>query len=281
MHVNSHTLDKTREGIGLRVRDIGHQNAYDFKVLHRHEYYELILFDNANDGRQTIDFEEYKIEAQSLYIIAPNQLHLMNRKAEENGILIQFTRDFLKYCITPLNAEFLFLLNVCSKVNLSSGQYTNIRNLFVQLQNELLENGSYKRQKINYLFGYLFFKIIEALPKGANIYREHDCASDFLYLVSDRFAELKSVQEYAQLLKVPVNRLTQKVKSRFGKSPLQIMHEFVLTEIKRLMVTGKYSHKEIAYKCGFDSQSSYTRFIRQKTRFTPSDLSKQLSQIES
>jgi AraC family transcriptional activator of pobA len=52
-----------------------------------------------------------------------------------------------------------------------------------------------------------------------------------------------------------------------------------LSEAKRLLLFEKGSHKEIAYDLGFDSPTSFSAFIKTKTGLSPSELSKQLSEI--
>ncbi|MFN5318711.1 MAG: helix-turn-helix domain-containing protein [Bacteroidia bacterium] len=60
---------------------------------------------------------------------------------------------------------------------------------------------------------------------------------------------------------------------------MQVIHNRILLEAKRLLLFEKGSHKEIAYDLGFDSPASFSAFIKLKTGHAPSELAKQLTEI--
>jgi AraC-like DNA-binding protein len=64
-----------------------------------------------------------------------------------------------------------------------------------------------------------------------------------------------------------------------GMSSLQVIHHRLVLEAKRLLLFGEESHKEIAYSLGFDSQASFSAFIKKKIGNTPSELQTQLEEI--
>lgn len=98
----THALYKESE---LLVTEINHMNFYDFSKIHRHSYFEMFLFEKCGKGCQLIDFNEHQIELQSLYIVAPNQVHLMKKEREEDGLLLQFTQEYLQTSIPEINPQ--------------------------------------------------------------------------------------------------------------------------------------------------------------------------------
>jgi AraC family transcriptional activator of pobA len=44
----------------IKVRDIEHNNAYDYTKKHRHSYFELMLFEQGG-GDNLIDFVNYDV----------------------------------------------------------------------------------------------------------------------------------------------------------------------------------------------------------------------------
>jgi AraC-like DNA-binding protein len=61
--------------------------------------------------------------------------------------------------------------------------------------------------------------------------------------------------------------------------PVGVIHNRILLEAKRLMLFEEISHKEIAYKLGFDSPASFSSFIKSKTGLSPIALVNQLAEI--
>lgn len=58
----------------LIVESLDYPNPYDFKMPHRHDYFEIILI-REGGGEQLIDFIKTPLNAQSIYIIYPKQIH--------------------------------------------------------------------------------------------------------------------------------------------------------------------------------------------------------------
>lgn len=82
-----------------------------------------------------------------------------------------------------------------------------------------------------------------------------------------------------QIWVLPKKKLAAVTGQFLGLSPLQVIHNRLLLEAKRLLLTGSVSHKEIAFVLGFDSPSSFSLFIKGKTGHSPSALLKELVQI--
>jgi len=74
------------------------------------------------------------------------------------------------------------------------------------------------------------------------------------------------------LLDCSRDKLNLACKTAFGKSALELIHEELLLEIRRLLVLGELSLKEIAFALNFDSQANFSIFIKTKTGLTPSGL---------
>ena len=81
------------------------------------------------------------------------------------------------------------------------------------------------------------------------------------------------------MLRVNPDKLTAICKSEFGKTPLKIIHEELLLEVKRLMILNEKSLKEIAFDLNFESQANFSSFVKTATGFTPSELQDELQRL--
>ncbi|MDO5980375.1 AraC family transcriptional regulator [Flavivirga spongiicola] len=269
-------LESNRNEPKIIVKKTNYDSAYDPRVTSRNNYFEILLYKIGNCGRHIIDFKEYEITNGSVFIITPGRVHLLKQNPEENGIIIQFTKEFLELSILPSQLDWFLKFYANPKVSLDSFQSEKLYFYFEKIK-ELYDSSSIlKFQKLQKLFGLILFKLLEFIPDQVRLYKKESVSYEFMSLVIEKFREIRLVKKYAALLNIPINKLEKEVKMHYGKSPLKIINELLVIEIKRLLISNKLSHKEISFALNFDSQSSYTRFIKTHTGKTPTELKKTL-----
>jgi len=264
--MDSHQLNQP-----ILTESIDHVNHYDFSQIHRHSYFEIMLFEKGSGvGVNAIDFIDYPIPKNGLPIIAPNQVHLMKRKQEDNGIVLQFTKEYL-LTNTNFHVEWLFSLQSNPMTILAEQQFNKLYPLFVHLNNISREKSSFSTHVIRHYFFYIIFHVLEMLnSKVAK--KVSSNAIIFLGLAESQFKENRTVANYAQQMNIAVKKLNTDIKNSFGKTPLQLIHDLLAIEIKRLILVENLSHKEIAYDLSFDSPASYTRFVKKHFNCKPTEL---------
>jgi len=77
------------------------------------------------------------------------------------------------------------------------------------------------------------------------------------------------LNDYAGIIGVTANHLTQTVKVLTGKTSLQIIKAKQLLEIKRLLVHTSLNVSEIANQLNFEDQSYFSKFFKRETGLTP------------
>ena len=97
--------------------------------------------------------------------------------------------------------------------------------------------------------------------------------------MDEQYSSNHLVNKYASSLNVSEKKLAALTKKYLGLSPLQVIHNKLLLEAKRLLTFKKNSLKEISFQLGFDSPASFSLFIKNKTGLTPSGLTDQLAKI--
>ncbi len=263
----------------LIIRPISHVNEYDFSHVHRHEYFEIFLFETGNQGYQVIDFAKYPLRPYSLYIVCPDQIHLLRRRADENGLLIQFTKEFLFTAIPRLQPDWLITLNSSPSLQLSQEQFQRTKEMVLRLQELLAINGPFGTPQTESFFSYSIFHILELINASGSASPHDSLSMKFMTLAQHNFITERQVAYYATELGVSTNTLRRSIGSRLGRTPLEILHSMLLLEIKRLMTLNELSHKEISYQLNFDSPSSYNKFILKQTGKSPSEVKTELVEI--
>jgi len=83
------------------------------------------------------------------------------------------------------------------------------------------------------------------------------------------FKEKRQVNDYAELLFKSPKTLSNLFAKYNQKTPLQIIHERVVLEAKRLLLYTDKTAKEIAYDLGFEEIASFHKLFKKVTGYTP------------
>lgn len=256
----------------LIVESLDYPNPYDFKTPHRHDYFEIILIKKGG-GEQLIDFTKTTLKSNNIYVIYPRQIHLLKREGAE-GLLIQFRKDIFEL-IFPLQHHYLYFANPDLELN-----NENFEHLYDLTQNILSLNNSQKLSPLSIYKSYSYLKIllislIEFHQKKSHK-NSNNFAGEFLQLVSQNIKTNRKVTDYANMMNLSAEKLTSLCKESLGNTPLKIIHEELLLEIKRSIILGNQTLKEIAYDLNFENTSNFSSFVKTATNLSPSELQEKL-----
>lgn len=273
-----HSLEKSEQII--QVRPLEHNNPYDFTREHRHTYFE-IMFVDAGGGNQLIDFINYPAKENSCYIIFPQQIHLMRRN-ESTGTVVQFSEEILPSAqLRNALRQVLFSENSAVIFERDAEKMKQFSSVI-----QLLQSSSDRRTKPGHdaavhLLQAMLYLLIDSkdAATGAVISDDQQLLFHFQQLLEEQFMHNKNVQEYISLARTTEKKLAAATKKYTGLSPLQVIHNRILLEAKRILLFEDTSHKEIAFRLGFDSPASFSQFIKNKTGYSPSELSAHLVEI--
>lgn len=266
--------------IGLKIEKLEHLNDYDFTTVHKHLYYEIIFFTKGG-GDQMIDFEKKNIEDNSCCLIFPNQVHLLKRDNNSQGVLIQFTEEFV-----GKDPKLLFFLKKASiqrnyfEIFKNDDKIIFETNLYLEIiEHELIKGEVYSKDIIlNILYG-LLYKLMHI--SGVNFSRNSfdSLPYKFIEMIEEEYFINHQVKHYSKKMGITEKRLVLECTKQFNLTPLKLIHNRILLEAKRLLSLKCSSKKEIAYSLGFNSASSFSSFIKEKTGHTPSQLFLDIDEI--
>jgi AraC-like DNA-binding protein len=259
----------------LVIEPLDYPNTYDFGQPHRHDYFELILISEGS-GHQFIDFTRHELHEGELFVVYPGQVHLLKRQTTQ-GLLIQFRKDIFEF-IFPLKHHYFYFQE--SRVSLSPADFSHLYKLTDRIL-RLSREENLSPLSIHKTYSYLQIILISLLEHHAPhvSVEESGFAGRFLSLLSQHIRTRRKVADYAGMLFISTDKLTASCKNSFGKTPLQLIHEELMLEIRRLMLLGELSLKEIAYELNFDSQANFSAFIKSATNKTPSELQQEMSAL--
>lgn len=232
-----------------------------------------------------IDSVPIVLEANSILALTPIQY--LEVKTIEEAIVYQFNREF--YCIKDHDHEvscvgILFFGNSnIPVVSLDKKEQLKFEVLHDVFIDELETKDNIQAEMLRMLMARFIIKstrllkakqgIIET-PKSSKV----DLLRSFNFLVEQHFREAHSVGFYADKLFKSPKTLSNNF-AKLNRSPLQIIHERIVLEAKRLLIYTDKTAKEIAYEVGFDDASHLSRLFKKHTSQSPSDFKKQLKSL--
>ncbi|MDF0707668.1 AraC family transcriptional regulator [Flagellimonas okinawensis] len=229
---------------------------------HRHDFYSIVWFTKST-GINVIDFEEYEIKHNRLFLMRPKQVHNWSYSKSSNGYIVVFDRHLVKEITDFATQPFIDLSNKNTKL---------LTPLFENLIDESGKNDELGKKTIIHGISFLLLqlkRLSNENPQDKGI--KSKGILRFSKLVSETIGENISVNEYASRLNLTVDNLNQICKENYGQSPKTIILEKKITEAKRLLYFTDLSVKEIAFRLGFEDSSYFSRIFKQKTNLSPTE----------
>ena len=98
-----------------------------------------------------------------------------------------------------------------------------------------------------------------------------DIIRQFNVLVEEHFKSLKQITDYAALMNRSPKTITNVFSQHSSKSPLQVIHDRITLEARRMLIFTDQTAKEIAYELGFEDPSQFSRFFKKNTLLSIQD----------
>jgi AraC-like DNA-binding protein/mannose-6-phosphate isomerase-like protein (cupin superfamily) len=253
------------EGKEIVVKDAVYSNETQLErnLPHRHSFYVICLI-RSGSGIHVIDFEEFEVRPNRLFIINPGQVHFWKIHSDTNISMVQFSES-----VPDLNS-FLWIKR--KYLDLAGKQCEAILELSSKLKLESDEKDSFSRNNIRSYLAILCRTIARMSGNINNsvLNQKEDKLYKFSVLVDKYYIQQKSVRFYAGKLNISANYLNMLSGEILGKNAGDIITQRTLLEAKRLLYHTNLDINQVAFELGFDDPSYFTRFFRKHEKCTPS-----------
>ena len=262
----------------ISIKDLYLKNKKLLTLAHRTDFYHIIWIEKGSTTH-LVDFHPVSVSKNSILFINRSQVHLFDASDKYDGKLILFTDRFFcrnKEDVDFLNGTILFNDLLETTPLKLDGIKNSLVSLLELMETEIVDTTYAAQRDIlqNYLHNFLLLcdkekrkQGFKEIPRGA----DRDYTILFTSLVNEHFTKVRSVQRYAEMMRIPGKRLSRATDHVVGKSPKEIISERVLLEIKRVLVHTNRSIKEIGFDLGFNEPTNFIKYFRQQTGQTPSE----------
>jgi AraC family transcriptional activator of pobA len=243
----------------------------------RKDFFEIVWLKNE-DPLHALKLEDSNVKGDWIYLIPPYRVHQLN-KAGKNGELISFKREILEEGDKEFLLDLFKIFNVqgeFSCLRMDAEAAADLSNVY-KLLSEEYNKGPENLPIVKTLLKALLLKLIQIKDLE---FTDHDINQtrvyEFLMLLESNFLTVRNTDFYAGKLGISSKRLNQILKDKLNKTGMQIIHDRIILEAKRLIIHSEQTIKEISFELGFSDRPYFSRFFKKQTGESPDSFQKQV-----
>jgi AraC family transcriptional regulator, transcriptional activator of pobA len=166
-------------------------------------------------------------------------------------------------------------------LNLDDKEEKKIRLLLEVFKDEFDNTDQIQEEMLRILLVRLIISItriakLQYLPDGEIDGQKFDLVRKFNLLVENHYKTRHDVKFYAEQLHKSPKTLSNAFALYGNKSPLQVIHDRIILEAKRLLNYTDKSAKEVSSDLGFDDAAHFSKFFKNQIEMSPTDFKKSL-----
>ena len=267
-----HITHLADSGIPLDVGTIDPEEVMNGGFIPDRHTFHAIFWITEGSGFHHIDFNRYEIKSNSLFMMRAGQIHYFEVDQPFAGHRIFFNDEFIPADLHSRIADFLYLTTDASPVlYLNEADIVALNPLMKQIYSEWENRRSDFYQALQHLI-QLYLIQIRRFYRRIEIEKptpKTQIASNFQRMVDANYTSIHRVGDYADLLGVTADYLSDQVKEVIGLSASALIRNRLIVESKRLLVHTDQTMGEIGSGIGFKDSSYFGRFFKRETQLTP------------
>lgn len=242
---------------------------------HRHDFYHVVWVTHGS-GYHIIDFERHEVKPDTLFFMAPGQVHDFQLSEDAKGFTINFSAEFFALQLQNkkvLNEVPVYKLeSPVAAVYLEADQAASLRPLIddvaTEYESELAGHQDVLRSYLS-IFLTKASRFADLATANDSSMRHVALARRFKGLLEQQFRTVSDVAEYASLLRVTERALNEATRRALGSTANKLMRDRVMQEAKSLLLHSEISISTIAYQLAFEDPAYFSRCFKKHTGRSP------------
>jgi AraC family transcriptional activator of pobA len=249
----------------------------------------MIGFKKLRSGTFLYGRTRYDHENGSMSFVKPRQVvEMKNLEFEEDGFLIYFHEDFLNghTLHTEIKKYGYFEYETNEALHLSPREEETIRELYHKIETEYYNNqDEYSRDimlaHVDSILKYSqrFYKrqfLNRTDLSGKMVSRFNEALTVYLDNGGLQIKGLPTVHFMADQLNISSRYLSDLLKQETGKTAIELIHIFLISEAKNLLKGSSVNIAETAYALGFENLPYFSRLFKKEVGLSPNQFKKQV-----
>ncbi len=255
------------ETISLRSR------IHDWEIRpHRHADLCQLLYVHKGRAQVEIEGQHHVLAPSAIQVIPPLCVHGFQFSPDVEGFVLTLAAPLVAQLQAQLGGSMSALQRAASYPAGQDRDYIN--SLFNAVQNEYVgaqpARDMLLQSLISVLLVWVTRQVIQRREARQVPQRGREYLSLFNQQVETRFREQPTVEQLAHKVGISVAHLNTVCRELSGQSALQIIHQRLLLEAKRLLIYTPMTVSEVADNLGFADPAYFSRFFRRLNGTSPS-----------
>lgn len=259
----------------LRLKPVeGGQVSVYRPPFKRSFYFFALLF---NSGEVKVNYGDQTVQDPDSYLVfhSPNLVYSFAHNNALEGYVIYFKSEAFSFFKPEFHQQFtLFDLHRTNLFKFEYAMFSQLVPHFEAVFSAYEQSGSDAHLEARlkllgllcHLEGFALERSQQALPVG----RQQLLLRDFIQLIENNYIHKRSVKEYADLLSVTANYLSQSVKQVSGRNALSFITERLAAEARSLVRYTDMEISRIAYQLEFSDPTNFGKFFKKHNGVSPS-----------
>ena len=255
------------ETISLRSR------IHDWEIRpHRHADLCQLLYVHKGRAQVEIEGQHHVLAPSAIQVIPPLCVHGFQFSPDVEGFVLTLAAPLVAQLQAQLGGSMSALQRAASYPAGQDRDYLN--SLFNAVQNEYVgaqpARDMLLQSLISVLLVWVTRQVIQRREARQVPQRGREYLSLFNQQVEARFREQPTVEQLAHKVGISVAHLNTVCRELSGQSALQIIHQRLLLEAKRLLIYTPMTVSGVADNLGFADPAYFSRFFRRLSGTSPS-----------
>ncbi len=235
---------------------------------HKHNNYFEIIYLSKGKGFHAIDLQQYPITPPVVFIVRKEQVHHWELTNKPGGFVLILKKSFVDNSLDKELKNLLTQVSAYSCILLQDKKV--IEQLFEMMVQEYLPELNSNNPVMEGLLKTLLAKILQQAKPVQQIKRKtSNLFFDFREILSLDKTLRNNVAHYAGLLKTTSQNLNAACRKAINQSAAEVLSEFIISEVKRLLLYTDMTVSEISLSLDFKDNSHFVKYFKRHTGYTP------------
>ncbi|MDH7460588.1 helix-turn-helix domain-containing protein [Chitinophagaceae bacterium 26-R-25] len=263
----------------LRLKKLDREQLQVYRPPFKRSFYFFALL--RNSGSIEVNYNNQTVSNPDSYLVfhSPNLLYSFAHNNALEGYLIYFKAASYSFFKPDFHQTFsLFDVLHTNLFNFDHATFDRLAPHFEEVF-EAYERSSKQdhieaRLKLLGLLYYLEDIVLEQKKDAKPVTGQQILFRKFIQLVNHHYIDKRTVQEYADMLSVTANYLSQSVKRLSGKNALVHITDRLASEARSLVQYTDVDISSIAYQLNFSDPANFGKFFKRQVGLSPSEYRK-------
>ncbi|HJW15778.1 MAG TPA: AraC family transcriptional regulator [Flavisolibacter sp.] len=250
-----------------------------YKPPFKKDFYFIGLVSNA--GKTKITYDNTSVTDLNGFLVfqSPGLLYSFFRDETAQGYLIYFKKECFSFFKPEFDKEFPFFdLLQTNFFKLNNARFKEFAPWFEEVFAAYEEQG-----KVNTIASLKLLAMLYRLKDFSVAFNQWEqgfatpqqaLLKKFIQLINNYYLEKRSIEEYAALLFVTPNYLSQAIKQASGKNALSFINERIMVEAKSIIQYTDFDMAQVAWQLNFSDPTHFGKFFKRHSGQTPLDYRK-------